>query len=126
MIRMCDLFFFIKQMSAYELRISDWSSDVCSSDLSSRLIRRHWPMLAKGDEALLALDAAFDDIDLAPVRIDAQAEAPQFLVPDRRDPVAGRSQIGGAFREFRHELPPRTFRFQTFSLSDLNVAPATK
>src|SRR3546814_8599554 len=27
------LFFFFKQKSAYELRISDWSSDVCSSDL---------------------------------------------------------------------------------------------
>src|SRR3546814_3806054 len=28
-------FFFFKQMTAYELRISDWSSDVCSSDLYS-------------------------------------------------------------------------------------------
>src|SRR3546814_4798328 len=28
------LFFFFKQKTAYELRISDWSSDVCSSDLS--------------------------------------------------------------------------------------------
>src|SRR3546814_10455827 len=27
------LFFFCKQKTAYELRISDWSSDVCSSDL---------------------------------------------------------------------------------------------
>src|SRR3546814_8504779 len=26
-------FFFFKQKTAYELRISDWSSDVCSSDL---------------------------------------------------------------------------------------------
>src|SRR3546814_15092778 len=29
---MC-VFFFFKQKTAYELRISDWSSDVCSSDL---------------------------------------------------------------------------------------------
>src|SRR3546814_12669015 len=28
-------FFFFKHKTAYELRISDWSSDVCSSDLSS-------------------------------------------------------------------------------------------
>src|SRR3546814_3309612 len=28
-------FFFFKQKTAYELRISDWSSDVCSSDLCS-------------------------------------------------------------------------------------------
>src|SRR3546814_1190909 len=27
------LFFFFKQQTAYEMRISDWSSDVCSSDL---------------------------------------------------------------------------------------------
>src|SRR3546814_4648060 len=28
------LFFFFKQKTAYEMRISDWSSDVCSSDLT--------------------------------------------------------------------------------------------
>src|SRR3546814_18559021 len=28
-------FFFFKQKTAYEMRISDWSSDVCSSDLSA-------------------------------------------------------------------------------------------
>src|SRR3546814_16975310 len=34
------LFFFFKQKTAYEMRISDWSSDVCSSDLRSRPARR--------------------------------------------------------------------------------------
>src|SRR3546814_3302592 len=29
-------FFFFKQKTAYEMRISDWSSDVCSSDLDRR------------------------------------------------------------------------------------------
>src|SRR3546814_4106902 len=29
----CTFFFFFKQKTAYEMRISDWSSDVCSSDL---------------------------------------------------------------------------------------------
>src|SRR3546814_3573305 len=29
-------FFFFKQKTAYEMRISDWSSDVCSSDLTAR------------------------------------------------------------------------------------------
>src|SRR3546814_2111153 len=42
-------FFFFKQKTAYEMRISDWSSDVCSSDLDDlfddRGIRRH----ARGD-----------------------------------------------------------------------------
>src|SRR3546814_13448354 len=32
---MCVLFFFFKQKTAYEMRISDWSSDVCSSDLAA-------------------------------------------------------------------------------------------
>src|SRR3546814_5732182 len=31
------LFFFFKQKTAYEMRISDWSSDVCSSDLRAGL-----------------------------------------------------------------------------------------
>src|SRR3546814_7923548 len=31
------MLFFFKQKSAYEMRISDWSSDVCSSDLSQLL-----------------------------------------------------------------------------------------
>src|SRR3546814_4863136 len=29
--------FFFKQKTAYEMRISDWSSDVCSSDLRARI-----------------------------------------------------------------------------------------
>src|SRR3546814_1464849 len=33
----CYVFFFFKQKTAYEMRISDWSSDVCSSDLWCRL-----------------------------------------------------------------------------------------
>src|SRR3546814_2672921 len=36
---MCLLcFFFFKQKTAYEMRISDWSSDVCSSDLPRSVI----------------------------------------------------------------------------------------
>src|SRR3546814_6563952 len=38
-------FFFFKQKTAYEMRISDWSSDVCSSDLGAATgdvgLRRH-------------------------------------------------------------------------------------
>src|SRR3546814_5151958 len=34
-------FFFFKQKTAYEMRISDWSSDVCSSDLVLVLGRKH-------------------------------------------------------------------------------------
>src|SRR3546814_3667635 len=34
--------FFVKQKTAYEMRISDWSSDVCSSDLACSLIWFCW------------------------------------------------------------------------------------
>src|SRR3546814_8291922 len=33
-------FFFFKQKTAYEMRISDWSSDVCSSDLAANVARQ--------------------------------------------------------------------------------------
>src|SRR3546814_8707233 len=38
-------FFFFKQKTAYEMRISDWSSDVCSSDLSRKHGRHRFPGL---------------------------------------------------------------------------------
>src|SRR3546814_3852527 len=45
---MC-FFFFCKQKTAYEMRISDWSSDVCSSDLSDIMaVRETAPHLVSG------------------------------------------------------------------------------
>src|SRR3546814_4713035 len=44
----CVFVFFFKQKTAYEMRISDWSSDVCSSDLHGRQCKaeivggQHW------------------------------------------------------------------------------------
>src|SRR3546814_9942287 len=40
--------FFFKQKTAYEMRISDWSSDVCSSDLAVRRVH-HGSEEAAGD-----------------------------------------------------------------------------
>src|SRR3546814_12045486 len=40
-------FFFFKQKTAYEVRISDWSSDVCSSDLSHHRCRRRYRLRAR-------------------------------------------------------------------------------
>src|SRR3546814_8044682 len=34
------MMFFFKQKTAYEMRISDWSSDVCSSDLQPGIVER--------------------------------------------------------------------------------------
>src|SRR3546814_13394688 len=47
---MC-VFFFLKQKTAYEMRISDWSSDVCSSDL---VIERH-PLPDGGHVSMAAI-----------------------------------------------------------------------
>src|SRR3546814_12366726 len=41
------LFFFFKQKTAYEMRIGDWSSDVCSSDL--RAVRRRVGRKQRGE-----------------------------------------------------------------------------
>src|SRR3546814_1803041 len=46
------LFFFFKQKTAYEMRISDWSSDVCSSDLGPGIV------MAVADFAPAAAQAA--------------------------------------------------------------------
>src|SRR3546814_8437428 len=53
--------FFFKQKTAYELRISDWSSDVCSSDLLLLAARqRHALLLAALGEARKVLEEALD------------------------------------------------------------------
>src|SRR3546814_9160645 len=43
---MC-FFFFFKQKTAYEMRISDWSSDVCSSDLAGNAVEQAKPGFGK-------------------------------------------------------------------------------
>src|SRR3546814_4262883 len=45
------VFFFFKQKTAYEMRISDWSSDVCSSDLGSG-VNQSQVSCALGQQAL--------------------------------------------------------------------------
>src|SRR3546814_10919033 len=65
-----NLFFFFKQKTAYEMRISDWSSDVCSSDLDAAPAR-----LDLGEHILAALDD----------RLVKGARALHFLEDHRRD-----------------------------------------
>src|SRR3546814_7615176 len=47
-------FVFFKQNTAYEMRISDWSADVCSSDLIRRRLMRQVGPGAGGDTTLVA------------------------------------------------------------------------
>src|SRR3546814_876255 len=56
------VFFFFKQKTAYEMRISDWSSDVCSSDLQG-VVAIHGgavPALRSATAAAVALAGTID------------------------------------------------------------------
>src|SRR3546814_8979963 len=70
-------FFLFKQKTAYEMRISDWSSDVCSSDLAKGFGRQKGHTeLYRGAEYIVdflpkvKLEAVVDD-DLAPRVVEA-------------------------------------------------------
>src|SRR3546814_2782612 len=56
----CCCFFVFKHKTTYEMRISDWSSDVCSSDLPARVPDDLPPSPPLGDPAALAAEAARD------------------------------------------------------------------
>src|SRR3546814_12589631 len=62
----CICFFFFKQKTAYEMRISDWSSDVCSSDLFGR-----WNSKAP---AMTVLDADGTLLEVCDTLLDLIAE----------------------------------------------------
>src|SRR3546814_2745865 len=74
---MC-VFFFFKQKTAYELRISDWSSDVCSSDLATK--PRSW--LSGGWVAVIAARA----IAGRSRRINARSKGPLRAISRRSRP----------------------------------------
>src|SRR3546814_7013382 len=69
------MFFFVKQKTAYEMRISDWSSDVCSSDLA---IFRYDQKAAIGGQVPAVGGDIDDAVHLAPQHclIPASAAAP--------------------------------------------------
>src|SRR3546814_12878172 len=62
-----------KQETAYEMRISDWSSDVCSSDLDDYFLSRSLPLLVGG--------ATTSRVHTA-VKIAPNYEGPVIYVPD--------------------------------------------
>src|SRR3546814_9405623 len=81
-------FFFFKQKTAYEMRISDWSSDVCSSDLSSMKITRLRAQPAEHRAQVLevARDQVLDAVDLLPAPAHRkQGGIEQHLAPALRE-----------------------------------------
>src|SRR3546814_14069786 len=91
--------FFFKQKTAYEMRISDWSSDVCSSDLGSRL----------GDQS--APDAAGDDLSTPPA---PDRDHPHRLIRGARTPLAeadrAHADLCGVSEEYEPGDPARHHR----------------
>src|SRR3546814_3947279 len=74
------LVFFFKQKTAYEMRISDWSSDVCSSDLpGAQLVDRlHAGLVAEDHQRRVARqdpDQEEHDREHREQRHDGEAEA---------------------------------------------------
>src|SRR3546814_6829871 len=88
-----DYFFFFKQKTAYEMRISDWSSDVCSSDL--RMVRRmESNMLAKAHDG--GLDPTATDAIGKLARIAIFVTAALVILQTLGFSVAGLLALGGA------------------------------
>src|SRR3546814_18383528 len=69
------LIFFFKQKTAYEMRISDWSSDVCSSDHRIIQAADSGVFLKRVHELLLGEDGFYDEIFRA---LDVPYEAVQW------------------------------------------------
>src|SRR3546814_19023174 len=99
---MDDLFFFFKQKTAYEMRISDWSSDVCSSDLrDSTSPNRNWGWLwvrwadnhpQNGRSGSAQGDGGADEVDEVVALVVDDDEGGEVLdldLPDRLHPQLG-------------------------------------
>src|SRR3546814_6262697 len=75
-------FFFFKQKTAYEMRISDWSSDVCSSDLIAVVSTDDGAVLAIG-QRLVTRDGAMRRWDGFAARSGGAAAAERLLRVNR-------------------------------------------
>src|SRR3546814_1973830 len=67
-------FFFFKHKTAYEMRISDWSSDVCSSDLIAGRLEQQLP--ARQPAVAIVEAAAGDDVPQKAVALGVDAIQP--------------------------------------------------
>src|SRR3546814_13383063 len=78
-------FFFFKQKTAYEMRISDWSSDVCSSDLVSEPLAGHARGKCDTKGFRQAPDTQLDHqigaMDFYPARRNAEITSDRFVRP---------------------------------------------
>src|SRR3546814_11222262 len=96
--------FFFKQKTAYEMRISDWSSDVCSSDLNSIMTRlesatnrvrmREVYAGPKTQDAFSRFDVLERRVDMAEGRADALSlGAPQKTLDEELAELRPREKV---------------------------------
>src|SRR3546814_3060065 len=78
------LLFFFKQKTAYEMRISDWSSDVCSSDLIEQLTLDRGAAHLKDELAVRYAELVYNGFWFAPER-----EMLQAAIDHSQEKVAG-------------------------------------
>src|SRR3546814_5513034 len=81
----CFFFFFCTQKTAYELRFSDWSSDVCSSDLMAVHYRGSSP--AMSDLLGGQVDLMFETMPLALAQTRANAVRAIAVTSQERSPA---------------------------------------
>src|SRR3546814_16943094 len=82
-------FFFFKQKTAYEMRISDWSSDVCSSDLHAVTDRQWLARTLRFPDRLDLVDEIHVTLAVRLERIDQTAEREDVMrLLDRNAAVA--------------------------------------
>src|SRR3546814_18713356 len=87
------IFFFFKQKTAYEMRISDWSSDVCSSDLWARLAAFGIPARMRGIPAIGIADRSIPVMAMEIAR--AQNGTIAIIPPSLGDSSCGEGEIAG-------------------------------
>src|SRR3546814_3106393 len=93
------IFFFFKLKPAYEMRISDWSSDVCSSDLQSWDWQAIFPVGQLPAKATIAANPKFVRQLVAKVAPAPHAHLkPQLALTAAQD----RFHLGIALKAFRH------------------------
>src|SRR3546814_9798162 len=87
----CFVFFFFKQKTAYEMRISDWSSDVCSSDLLLQPAGAGTGQGGIGDHAQFGRgidgEGGMFELDLAVTRMAEHLDALALAEQDRKSVV---------------------------------------
>src|SRR3546814_19104307 len=106
------VFFFFKQKTAYEMRISDWSSDVCSSDLLGREFR---PRRIAGE----VVEQGYAGIEQSPGHVLSIEQRPAMAAERQRPAVHTDCEVQIVYRldvggEPRSPLP----RFSSTDLGD--------